>query len=119
MTNTPSRPAGKILDVVGNLRAAWRLVRDPKVPIWVKGVPLATLAYVLWPVDVVADMIPGLGQLDDLAVLLLGLRLFVGLASSGLGRQAETPGPEAGVDDAIDTTYRVLEEPDRDTDTSL
>jgi uncharacterized membrane protein YkvA (DUF1232 family) len=108
MTKTPSKPTGKLLDIVGNLRDTWRLIRDPDIPLWVKGVPLATLAYVLWPIDLLADAVPGLGQLDDLAVILLGLRLFVALADQQRDRSQQTKGEAQGTD-VIDTSYRVLE----------
>jgi uncharacterized membrane protein YkvA (DUF1232 family) len=38
------------------------------------------LGYVLVPVDLVPDVALGLGQLDDVAVVLLGLKLFIELS---------------------------------------
>lgn len=64
-------------DVVGRFRLGWRLLRDPLVPGWTKLIPLGALAYILLPVDIIPDMFLGLGQLDDLGVLLLGLRAFI------------------------------------------
>jgi len=64
-------------EMLKELQLAWRLLRDPLVPTWPKLVPLAALAYVLCPFDFVPDMIIGLGQLDDVAVLLLGLKMFI------------------------------------------
>ncbi len=65
-------------------QVAWRLLRDPRVPPATKLVPLASLLYLLWPLDILADAWPLLGQLDDLGVLLLGLRLFLRLAPAPL-----------------------------------
>lgn len=42
---------------------------DPATPIKVKGILLAALAYFIMPVDVIPDMILGLGFTDDLTVL--------------------------------------------------
>jgi uncharacterized membrane protein YkvA (DUF1232 family) len=63
-----------------DLKVAWRLLRDPRVPPATKLVPLACVLYVLWPIDLVTDTWPLIGQLDDVGVLLLGLRLFLRLA---------------------------------------
>ena len=58
-------------------RLVWGLVRDPRTPIGLKGMLVAALAYVVLPVDLIPDMIPILGQADDLTVLLLVLDLFI------------------------------------------
>lgn len=50
-----------------------RLVSDPRVPRKSKLVLGATLVYVVSPIDVVPDFVPGLGQLDDVIVVLLAL----------------------------------------------
>jgi uncharacterized membrane protein YkvA (DUF1232 family) len=44
-----------------------------------KAVPLLALLYVISPIDFVPDFIPGLGQLDDLGIILAALELFVRL----------------------------------------
>lgn len=43
-------------------------------------VPALALGYFLLPIDLLPDVVPFLGQIDDIAVLLLLLRLFVTLA---------------------------------------
>ncbi|MBC7767630.1 MAG: DUF1232 domain-containing protein [Phycisphaerales bacterium] len=45
------------------------LLRDPATPLWVKGVCVAVLGYLIFPTDAVADFIPLLGYSDDLAAL--------------------------------------------------
>ena len=54
----------------------WRLLRDPRVSMWAKIIPIAALLYVLSPLDFIPDFIIGIGQLDDLGVVFAGLRLF-------------------------------------------
>ena len=58
------------------LRLAWRLVRDPRVAPRLKtAVPALAALYVLSPVDLLPDILIGLGQVDDLGVL--GLAVLV------------------------------------------
>ena len=70
-------------DLVRQIKLFWRLLKDRRVPIWIKAIPALSLAYLAVPVDFVPDILVGLGQLDDLAVLALGFRLFgrTGIAS--------------------------------------
>lgn len=58
-------------------RIVWGLLRDPRTPIGLKGMLAAALAYVVFPVDLIPDVIPIIGQADDLTVLLLVLDLFI------------------------------------------
>lgn len=58
-------------------RVVWGIFRDPRTPIGLKGMMAAALAYVIFPVDLIPDAIPVLGQADDLTVLLLVLDLFI------------------------------------------
>lgn len=58
-------------------RLVWGILRDPRTPIGLKGMLAAALAYVVFPIDLVPDAIPILGQADDLTVLLLVLDLFI------------------------------------------
>jgi uncharacterized membrane protein YkvA (DUF1232 family) len=58
----------------GYVRLAWDLLRDRRVPASARRWLAAAGAYSLSPVDPVPGIIPVLGQLDDYAVLLLGIR---------------------------------------------
>jgi len=66
--------------LVFKIQLSWNLVLDERVPLWMKLVPFATVAYILSPLDLVPDFILALGQIDDLVVLALGLELFEKLA---------------------------------------
>ncbi len=88
----PQEDSGAILewlrDAVRQVRLTWRLFVDHRVPLWTKVVPPAVLAYVLSPVDILPDFPPmGLNQLDDLAVVLLGMKLFIELAPPEVVRE--------------------------------
>jgi len=54
-----------------------RLIKDPRVSLGSKLVVAAVLAYVIAPVDILPDFLVGFGQLDDLAVILIGLKYFL------------------------------------------
>ena len=50
------------------------IVRDPRVSLASKVVAGATVVYVVSPIDVVPDIVPVLGKLDDIAVVALAMR---------------------------------------------
>ena len=58
-------------------RLALRLARDSRVPMAAKLVLGGTLLYLVSPIDVVPDWLPIAGQVDDIAVLLAGLNMFI------------------------------------------
>lgn len=75
-------------DVVRQLRLAWRLFFDERVPLWTKIVPPAALAYVLSPIDILSDFPPmGINQLDDVAIVFLGVKMFIELAPPDVVRE--------------------------------
>ena len=63
--------------ILYRLRLAWYLLVDERVPLTAKIVPALVAAYVLSPLDLIPDVFLGLGQLDDLAIFMLGLQLFI------------------------------------------
>jgi uncharacterized membrane protein YkvA (DUF1232 family) len=50
------------------LALAGRLLRDGRVPVALRLLPLALVLYLALPLDIVPDFIPVLGQLDDVLV---------------------------------------------------
>ena len=57
------------------------LARDPRVPLGKKLSAAAAVAYLVSPLDVIPDFVPGIGQLDDFGILAVALRAL--LASAG------------------------------------
>ena len=49
-------------------RLIWGLARDPRVPVQQKAVLAGIAAYLAFPIDLIPDFIPIIGQLDDLLV---------------------------------------------------
>ena len=75
------RNMGEAIDFARKLptyaRLVWGLARDERVPTQQKLVLGAVAAYLAFPIDIIPDFIPVLGQLDDLGVLLFGLDWFI------------------------------------------
>jgi uncharacterized membrane protein YkvA (DUF1232 family) len=69
-----------------------RLLGDPRVEWWRKAVLIAAIVYLASPIDIVPDFIPIAGQVDDVIVMALALRVV--LRGSGPSLLAEHwPGP--------------------------
>ena len=75
--NRATRAVSLLFQLPSLLRLYWRLLADRRVPLWPKAVLVGTLAYVVVPVDLVPDVLPVVGQLDDLTLLVLVGRAFL------------------------------------------
>jgi uncharacterized membrane protein YkvA (DUF1232 family) len=73
-----------------------RLARDRRVSRPRRAVLWLVLGYVVFPLDLVPDFLPGVGQLDDAVLVGLALRLLVRGGGVELVREA-WPGPEASL----------------------
>jgi uncharacterized membrane protein YkvA (DUF1232 family) len=73
---------GLLRTLFSNARLAWRLLREPRVPIWAKAVPVAALVYLVSPLDFIPDVMPFVGEVDDLAVVLIALQAFLSICPS-------------------------------------
>lgn len=57
--------------------AVWLAARDPHTPWWARGLALVVAAYALSPIDLIPDVIPVLGYLDDVVLVPLGIWLVL------------------------------------------
>ena len=112
VTSWWSRP-GLLRMLLSQARLAVRLVREPRVPWLLKGVPILAALYVISPVDIVPDVLPLLGQLDDLGITLAAVELFLRLcptSASEFHRAAIAGGrpysPMPATADVIDAEWR-------------
>ena len=101
---SPKTGLSWLVEFVKRIRLAWRLVRDPLVPVWVKLIPLAALAYVVLSLDLIPDWVLGLGQVDDLGLLLLGLKLFIDFSPPEVVQR------HMAQMSAVEGSYRIVEE---------
>lgn len=71
----PETRARELLLFIPNLvKLIYRLLNDPAVSMSDRALLLGTVAYVLSPWDFLPDMIPFMGQLDDLLLIALVLK---------------------------------------------
>jgi uncharacterized membrane protein YkvA (DUF1232 family) len=99
--------------LVMQLRVAIRLMREPSVPLLTRAVPILAALYLVSPLDFIPDVLLGIGQLDDLGVVVLALELFLRLCprrarafhESALAR-GDRYSPMPATDDVIDAEWR-------------
>lgn len=71
---------GMLRDFVLRLKLIGRLMSDKRIGFFLKLLPVASLAYLISPVDLAPNVvIPVIGVLDDAAILWIGSTLFVEL----------------------------------------
>jgi uncharacterized membrane protein YkvA (DUF1232 family) len=116
---TTTQPkAGVLTEILRNAQLAWHLLLDRRVGLLLKLIiPGLMLGYLIFPVDLLPDFVPVLGQLDDLAILALGIKIFIELCPKDIVREyrgewAGTPsaGPVESTDagETVDAEYRVV-----------
>jgi uncharacterized membrane protein YkvA (DUF1232 family) len=93
-----------------NLRLAWKLLTDRRVDMVAKIIPLLGLIYVVSPIDILPDLIPVLGQLDDVAIILLAVRFFINMCPPEVvaGYRAQLEGH-----DVVDADWRPVDPEER------
>lgn len=119
---TPSldNRTGLIAYLLRNLRLAWKLLLDSRVPSLTKLIIPGLMAlYILSPIDIIPDVLVGFGQLDDLAVFVLAVKLFIELSPSDIvqehlrsltgGGSTPHPDPAEPEGEVLDGDYRVID----------
>lgn len=89
-----ARFVGVIARIPRYVKLGWLLMNEPTVPARGKAALGGGLAYALSPIDPVPGFIPVLGQLDDMAALLLAIRVALNSAPAEV---AEAHLREAGL----------------------
>jgi len=104
---------GLLGSIVSYARLAVRLLREPRVSLLAKALPIGAGLYLVSPLDILPDVLPLLGQIDDLVVILIALQVFVHLCPAPVvtfHRHAIAEGrrfsPMPGTRDVIDAEWR-------------
>lgn len=63
-------------------------LRDPKTPLIAKGLVVLTIVYVLSPIDIIPDISPLVGLLDDIAIVPMLLGLATKFVPEGIWEQS-------------------------------
>ena len=116
-------------DLIKKFMLAFRLMRDGRVPSWIRvGIPLVVAIYLVSPIDLIPDFLIGLGQIDDIGIVVLGVNLMArfspayvveehmrALGMSGMDTDAQASKKSKDSDESdptIEGEYRVVP-PDR------
>lgn len=84
MNQPPQNQVNALMGLVNRGRLLVRLMKDSRVPTALKAIPILPLAYVIFPIDLIPDVIPVLGQLDDIGAVLLGIETFISLVPNDI-----------------------------------
>ena len=71
-------------DLMNQIKLVYYLVRDRDVPIYLKVLPFLGVLYVLFPIDIITDIIPVLGQVDALMILTTGAKVLIEMAPASV-----------------------------------
>ena len=106
--------------ILNEMKLSWRLLRDERVTSLKYLAPALLALYVASPVDLIPDLLLGIGQIDDLGIAVLGLmvalKVIPKLAPADVLREhtadingdAHSSRPEAArVDPVVDAHYTV------------
>lgn len=114
-TDLANKRVSMLTGMLKQLKLVWLLFQDKRVSIWAKSVVPIALLYLISPVDIIPGfLLPGLGALDDMGVILLGMSLFVKLSPPEIVQyylhQLEYGNDFYDEGETVDTTYRIVDE---------
>ena len=75
----------------GDARLLWRALKHPQSPWWLKPAVALMLLYVVSPVDLIPDMVPLLGVVDDLVLVPLAIRFVLKRLPARVRDEIESP----------------------------
>lgn len=61
----------------GDARQLWFALRHPQAPAWLKWGTAAIALYLISPIDLIPDMLPIIGVMDDLVLVPLAIRALL------------------------------------------
>jgi uncharacterized membrane protein YkvA (DUF1232 family) len=112
VTSWLSRPS-MLRTFLSHLRVSVRLLREPRVPLLFKIIPLLAAGYVISPLDFIPDVLPIIGQLDDLGIVYIALEAFLRVCPTDavdFHREAVTSGrrfsPMPATGETFDAEFR-------------
>ena len=107
----PAMKKGVIAKIWDKVLFLWEQAKSPEVPLRLKLVIVGALLYLVFPVDVLPDTIPGVGLLDDLSVLLTVFREVSKFALPKLEKKIEEKFYEVSyqkIDEKLSEIYKSI-----------
>ncbi len=114
LNNKFGKGGSRLLAFGNDFKRAAGMITNPRVPLYLKLLlPLGAALYWFWPMD----LIPGL-PIDDIAVLLIAVRLFISMGEKFLlggddadeaGAPAASDTPIVDVEPVADGTWQTVE----------
>ena len=90
-----------------------KLLMDKRVPTKLKIVPLLAIAYTFLPTDLIPDVFPIIGWIDDLLILIISVTVFLGLGSFSIISKGNPKDSETKPNEVIPGQYRVVDHDDK------
>lgn len=118
---TTTDAVGVVAQFFRTLRLVWRLMQDSRVPTFPKLIIPAAILYAISPIDLIPDMILGLGQVDDIAVLFFSISLFIEMCPPAVVAEhrralAGQSTSAAQEEDVVEGSYRVVPDEEKPHD---
>ena len=80
---------GPVTEIWSKVQSLWTFIRESDAGWDKKAMALASLVYLVSPLDAVPDFIPGLGLVDDVSVILLVFGMLAGLVQQHMVKLSE------------------------------
>jgi uncharacterized membrane protein YkvA (DUF1232 family) len=76
----------------GDARQLWAALRHPDAPGWLKGGAVLIVLYLVSPIDLVPDVLPFVGMVDDIVLVPMAIRFLLArlpshIAAATIGRR--------------------------------
>jgi uncharacterized membrane protein YkvA (DUF1232 family) len=75
--------------IKGDAARLWFALRHPQAPLWLKGGTALTLLYLLSPIDLIPDVLPVIGVVDDMVLVPLAIRFMLQRLPAAVREDAE------------------------------
>src|SRR6202044_1760269 len=82
--------------LIRDVHAVYLAARDPRVPWYARLLAIAVAGYALWPIDLIPDFMPVIGNEDDVTSVPLGIWLVVSLNPEEVMTEYRARAVEAG-----------------------
>lgn len=82
---------GPVTQIWDKVVALWKAFINPEVPLYKKTIIIGGLLYLLLPLDIIADFIPGAGLIDDVFVIIFVARQVLDLAAEKVIEKVKEP----------------------------